>query len=50
MNMELKAKVKNYQKEVKEATQNKSEISKRIKEIKSQIYDNQQELEKDYRK
>lgn len=26
------------------------EITKRIKEIKSKIYDNQQELEKDYRR
>jgi hypothetical protein len=36
--------------EVKNARTNKIEISKTIKEIRTKIYDNQQDLERDYRK
>lgn len=44
---ELRIKVEQFTAEVMQARKNKTEISKRIKEIKSKIYDNQQELEKD---
>jgi len=44
---ELVLKRDQYKSEINLAKSNKMEITKRIKEIKSKIYDNQQELEKD---